>query len=538
MALDPAQIEFFVDNGYLVLNACLPEQTMRKWVARACERLGYDPAAPATWKREEADLPGDLALPVSELAPAAWEAICALTGGRQRIEDGEWHGWSDCFNVSYSRPGPSGETAPFEEKWTLPIFETPLAGLRAYAFWSEAAPALRVASDSLAPAAQRASLEGRFNTHELAAGCRRIADIGGAAGDVVLLHPYALYTQAPAPSGRLRFMTVRLVELREPLDFNRPSAAESSPVERAVLKGLGVSRAELKTPVVSRPAARRRRAAPAKAAPREAPRPSMVKALDDAQLRHFLEKGYLIVKECFSKKAAADAVAKACARLGCDPNDPKTWKREMVWLDATAGMPVRTFAPKAYAAICDLVGGEQRLAEGNRHLWPDAFVENFFSRKTWQPPGSSDFERWHLDGPDAPRFLDSREAGLLAFVLWTDIGPKGGGTFIACDSIAHVASRLRARPEGVPKQDLPCDARYFQDFAELTGRAGDVVLLHPFMVHTESRNASGLPRFMTARVVKLKEPMNFDRPNPKDYSPVELAVLRGLGVKRLEFKRA
>lgn len=30
--------------------------------------------------------------------------------------------------------------------------------------------------------------------------------------------------------------------------------------------------------------------------------------------------------------------------------------------------------------------------------------------------------------------------------------------------------------------------------------------------------------------------MNFNRPDPADFSPVELAILRGLGVDRLDFR--
>ena len=34
----------------------------------------------------------------------------------------------------------------------------------------------------------------------------------------------------------------------------------------------------------------------------------------------------------------------------------------------------------------------------------------------------------------------------------------------------------------------------------------------------------------------LKEPMNFNRADPADFSLVELAVLKGLGVERLDFR--
>jgi hypothetical protein len=37
-------------------------------------------------------------------------------------------------------------------------------------------------------------------------------------------------------------------------------------------------------------------------------------------------------------------------------------------------------------------------------------------------------------------FLDSPEQALLTLVLWTDMLPKGGGTFVAADSVPVVAA--------------------------------------------------------------------------------------------------
>ena len=47
-----------------------------------------------------------------------------------------------------------------------------------------------------------------------------------------------------------------------------------------------------------------------------------------------------------------------------------------------------------------------------------------------------------------------------------------------------------------------------------------------------SQNHRG-PRFITNPPIALREPLHFDRSDP---SPVELAVLRALGVERLEFR--
>ena len=74
-----------------------------------------------------------------------------------------------------------------------------------------------------------------------------------------------------------------------------------------------------------------------------------------------------------------------------------------------------------------------------------------------------------------------------------------------------------------------------REFVELTGQIGDVVLIHPFLLHASSQNHSGRARFITNPPVSLKEPMQFDRADPAEFSPVERAILQGLGVDRLDF---
>jgi hypothetical protein len=101
-----------------------------------------------------------------------------------------------------------------------------------------------------------------------------------------------------------------------------------------------------------------------------------------------------------------------------------------------------------------------------------------------------------------------------------------------------VARFLAEHPEGVlPRQfDFPQLAAPCRRFVEVTGRVGDVLLLHPYILHASSQNHSGRPRFLTNPPIALKRPMNFHRARPESYSLVEQAVLRGLGVERLEFR--
>lgn len=265
--------------------------------------------------------------------------------------------------------------------------------------------------------------------------------------------------------------------------------------------------------------------------------PKTYKTLTESDVNHFIEKGHVVLKDCFSRELAAEWRDFAFKRLGYDPDDPTSWEQPRIHLPSMNRMPIREIAPRAWDAICDLLGGEDRITH-SEPSWGDGFIINFAlgADTAWQPPESLQ-RGWHKDGDFFRHFLDSPEQGLLTIVVWSDIHPKSGGTFVACDSVQHVAQHLYANPQGLlPGEGFGQLIGKCEDFAEITGNAGDVVLLHPFILHSASQNPSGRARFITNPPVALKEPMEFNRDNPDDFSPMELAVLRGLGKDRLDFK--
>ncbi|MFC1466642.1 MAG: phytanoyl-CoA dioxygenase family protein [Candidatus Brachytrichaceae bacterium NZ_4S206] len=279
---------------------------------------------------------------------------------------------------------------------------------------------------------------------------------------------------------------------------------------------------------------------------------SNYRVLTEAQVRSFLEDGYLVVKDCLDRDIARRWIEEAYDRLGYDKNDPATWAKEIVWMDHKNQLPVREIAPKAWDAILDVVGGEERLEPQvmrlhhsghfttiNSFIWSDAFIVNFRrgADKPWQPP-SPQVGGWHKDGSYFRHFLDSREQALLTIVLWSDMLHQGGATFIAPDSVRVVARYLYEHPEGVEPNEFNFQALINQctRFEELTGEAGDFVILHPFMLHASSQNVLGRPRFMSNPPVVLKEPMNLNRENPDEFSLLERATLHYLGLERLDFR--
>jgi hypothetical protein len=272
--------------------------------------------------------------------------------------------------------------------------------------------------------------------------------------------------------------------------------------------------------------------------------------LTEAHVQSFLDNGYLIVRDCLDLDLAQRWIARAYQRLGYDPHDPTTWVQDITWMRHEQEIPIRQAAPKAWQAILDVVGGEDRLETQvmrapenlypvNSFNWSDAFIANFHrgAGQPWQPP-SPQAAGWHKDGGYFRHFLDSPEQGLLTIVLWSDMRHQGGATFVAPDSVRLIARYLADRPEGVP-----FNAWEYQDFInqctrfeEITGNAGDFVILHPFMLHASSQNVIRVPRFMTNPPVVLKEPMQFNRPDPADFSLLERATLHALGLDRLDFQ--
>jgi len=257
--------------------------------------------------------------------------------------------------------------------------------------------------------------------------------------------------------------------------------------------------------------------------------------LSQDQIEHFIEHGYVVLRNAIARDVASQWVDQGFKRLGYDRHDRSTWTRDRIHMPNTQLVDVEEFAPKVWSAVCDLLGGEDRVQRP--YKWSDGFIMNLGvgADRPWAPPSPAS-EGWHKDGDFFRHFLDSPEQGLLTIVCWTDMVHEGGGTFIAPDSVGVVARYLAEHSEGASPNDFGKLINDCKEFVELTGAAGDVVLHHPYMLHATSQNVLRVERAITNPPVTLKEPMNFNRENAADFSPLERGVLRGLGVDRYDFK--
>lgn len=166
--------------------------------------------------------------------------------------------------------------------------------------------------------------------------------------------------------------------------------------------------------------------------------------LTDDQKSHFLQHGYLHLSSCFTAAQAANFTSTIWTRLGFSPTDKSTWTRERTHMPAQTSVRVSDFAPKAWAVICELLGGEERVAEWS-NTWKDSFIVNLGSPE-WAGTSVKGNEKelggWHVDGDFFVHFLDSPEQALLVIPIFTDIDEDGGGTMVAPEGIRKIARHL------------------------------------------------------------------------------------------------
>jgi ectoine hydroxylase-related dioxygenase (phytanoyl-CoA dioxygenase family) len=254
---------------------------------------------------------------------------------------------------------------------------------------------------------------------------------------------------------------------------------------------------------------------------------STVAVLNRAQIEAFEEQGYVIVRQVFPRSTAEELLKLVWDRVEEDPDNPRSWKRAWTQIEEVieAGPIDEIFTERFRASVDELVGAG-RWTTRRGFGW---VILRFpgFHKGQWEPPPSG----WHVDGIDFQHHLNSPEQGLAGIEMLTDVKSGGGGTAVRVGSHRTIARLLRdSEPKGLSYPDL---RKISEELAglpvvEATGKAGDVLWMHPFTIHARSPNARQTVRVGSNRCIRLLEPMDFCRPAPSDYSPVERAILKAL----------
>jgi len=90
---------------------------------------------------------------------------------------------------------------------------------------------------------------------------------------------------------------------------------------------------------------------------------------------HFMKHGWIKLSNCFTQEQAEQLTSTVWTRLGMSPTDKSTWHTERINMPNHREFSASEFAPKAWAAVCDLLGGDERIADYNR-TWRDGLIVN------------------------------------------------------------------------------------------------------------------------------------------------------------------
>jgi hypothetical protein len=247
--------------------------------------------------------------------------------------------------------------------------------------------------------------------------------------------------------------------------------------------------------------------------------------LSHGELEHFADRGYVRLTGAFTSDEASamrDVVWTALERDGILRDDPKTW---------TVEAPSHLQHLKSHRAF-RAVGSRRTVAAIDQLLgagaWQHpsdwgAFFIMFPTTRVWNVAARS----WHADH----NYLDPLEPlrELKVHALFGDIEPLAGGMHVLAGShrvaAGYVANRrppaeassaqlrkslmssdpylVALETEGEPDSRIGRFMGRDEEIAgvrvrvvELTATAGDVVLMHPLLLHSRPTNAGRAPRFL------------------------------------------
>ena len=273
----------------------------------------------------------------------------------------------------------------------------------------------------------------------------------------------------------------------------------------------------------------------------------MQHGLTTEQVATFERDGAVLVEDAFPTVLAERGRRVLWADLRArhpelDADDPATWVHPVVRLDWSAAPPFVAMGntTRLQTAYDQLAGEGRWSAPFGLGTWPVRFPQRDVD------PGDTG---WHVEGgfaPDDPDLaaqgwwtnLASRGRALLMLFLLTDVGPEDAPTRIRLGSHRDVPPLLvdaggRGRSVADVSPDAEAVSRHRAE-ALATGRAGDVWLVHPFLVHAAQPHHGRSPRFMaqpplTATGLLDLRPTGARETPP---TPVERPVLEALGRTR------
>jgi len=256
-----------------------------------------------------------------------------------------------------------------------------------------------------------------------------------------------------------------------------------------------------------------------------------VLADNQESFEHFRVHGWMRVRSAFSVDEAAAMRAAAwreLAKVGIRQRDPSTWTKERPdHLQCVKDDPA--FRAVASARLLEAIDA---VLEGQAYERPKncgALFLAFPSNQSWDVPSRG----WHIDA----NYLSALAppAGVRTHALFGDVAGRAGGTLIVSGSHRLVHQYFKDNPpprgtRGAAFRKLLQGHPYLRGLhtegeidehaarfiaraedhggislqvVENTGAAGDVILLHPLVLHVATPNTGKAPRFLLSGGVDL-----------------------------------
>ncbi|MCS6898553.1 MAG: tetratricopeptide repeat protein [Myxococcales bacterium] len=265
------------------------------------------------------------------------------------------------------------------------------------------------------------------------------------------------------------------------------------------------------------------------------------KVLSDAQVNFFLEHGYLHLPGAIPRATVDRWVEDSRRRVIEEPerilrnyfpnstpldlDRPETWHQPRVELQGSLHEPIAHVAPLLWGAICDLLGGDERVQTQTLN---DYFILKF---PFPEQEGTEGMELWHIDDPQPNAKLNGLRNGLVCFLLFSDVVPEGGASRLLVGSVSKLARLLAASPSGIDLTDpVWAKAIAAESGTEVpcSGEAGDAFLAHGLMLHRASANRTRRIRWLNNLMIYLKAPLDPLRTDPSLRSPAEEILARAI----------
>jgi len=258
--------------------------------------------------------------------------------------------------------------------------------------------------------------------------------------------------------------------------------------------------------------------------------------LSQAEVSAFLTEGYVALRAAVPAdvvQACQDVIWAELAYRGIRRDEPATWTEPVVRIDCPEGgpFPAAGTRPDVQQACDQLIGaGRWWRREGIGGTIPVRFPSA-------GDPGDAG---WHIEGS----YQDggsgqwrvnagTRGRGLLALYLLTDVDAASAPTRLRPGSHLDVPPLLA--PAGsaglgwAAAAQQAAQASAHRPTALATGRAGDVFLCHPFLVHAASWPHRGCqPRIIAQPGVALRAEYSPQERPAEQLPPVQRAILGSL----------